>query len=141
MVRATVKTTSLRVLDGARSRRSRSRRRRDQLSGRRGSGRAGCWTGLPGGIALAFFADAVAGAGDRYPGALDGELDGLIAAWDRVEAHAAARKHAAIAEFIRRRPEPGYEPEGLAGCRNGGMSSRPMSCGWCWPSRGPPPSG
>ncbi len=31
----------------------------------------------------------------------------MIAAWDRVEAHAAARKHAAVAEFIRRRPEPG----------------------------------
>ena len=32
----------------------------------------------------------------------DGELDGAIKAWDRVEAHAAARKHAAVAEFIRR---------------------------------------
>jgi hypothetical protein len=26
---------------------------------------------------------------------------GVIAAWDRVEAHASARKHAAVAEFIR----------------------------------------
>jgi hypothetical protein len=33
----------------------------------------------------------------------------VIAAWDRVEAYAAARKHGAVAEFIRRRPEPGCE--------------------------------
>ena len=38
----------------------------------------------------------------------------MIAAWDRVEAHAAARKHAAVAEFTRRRPEPGCVPEGPA---------------------------
>ena len=33
-------------------------------------------------------------------------------AWDRVEAHAAARKLAAVAEHVRRHPEPGCEPEG-----------------------------
>ena len=70
---------------------------------------------MPGGSALAFLADAIAGDGDRYPGASDGELDGVIAAWDRVEAHASARKHAAIAEFIRRRPEEGCEPEEAGG--------------------------
>jgi len=86
-----------------------------------GSGEPVAWTagfakggladGLPGGSELAFLADAAAGDEDRYPGATDGELDGLIAAWDRVEAHASARKHLAIAEFIRRRPEKGCEPE------------------------------
>src|SRR6266568_6113458 len=61
---------------------------------------------LPGGGELAFFADLAAGRDDRYAGASDGELDGVISAWDRVEAYACARKHAAVAEFIRRRPEP-----------------------------------
>src|SRR5581483_4472378 len=75
-----------------------------------GFSKGGLADGLPGGSELAFLADAAAGDDDRYPGATDGELDGLIAAWDRVEAHAAARKHLAIAEFIRRRPEKGCEP-------------------------------
>src|SRR5690349_5507058 len=85
-----------------------------------GSGEPVAWTagfakggladGLPGGSELAFLADAAAGDEDRYPGATDGELDGLIAAWDRLEAHASARKYLAIAEFIRRRPEQGCEP-------------------------------
>jgi hypothetical protein len=61
---------------------------------------------LPGGGTLAFFADLAAGGDDRYAGASDDELDGAIAAWDRVEAYACARKHAAVAEFIRRRPDP-----------------------------------
>ena len=39
---------------------------------------------------------------------------GRSAAWDRVEAYAAARKHAAVAEFIRRRPRPGCPPRGPA---------------------------
>jgi Domain of unknown function (DUF222) len=76
-----------------------------------GFGRGGVLDGLPGGHELGFFADSVAGDGDRYPGASDDELDGVIRAWDRVEAHAAARKHAAIAEFTRRRPEKGCEPK------------------------------
>ena len=33
-----------------------------------------------------------------------------MCAWDRVEAHAAARKLVAIAEVFRRNPEDGYEP-------------------------------
>jgi hypothetical protein len=61
---------------------------------------------LPGGGTLAFYADNAAGNDDRYAGLSDNELDGAIAAWDRVEAYACARKHAAVAEFIRRRPEP-----------------------------------
>ena len=36
----------------------------------------------------------------------------MICGWDRVQAHAAARKHAAVAEFIRRRAEPGHPLEG-----------------------------
>jgi hypothetical protein len=61
---------------------------------------------LPGGGTLAFYADNAAGNDDRYAGLSDNELDGAISAWDRVEAYACARKHAAVAEFIRRRPEP-----------------------------------
>ncbi len=84
-----------------------------------GFAKGGLADGLPGGSELALLADAAAGEDDRYPDATDGELDGLIAAWDRVEAHASARKHLAIAEFIRRRPEKGCEPEDP-----GGMPSR-----------------
>jgi hypothetical protein len=69
---------------------------------------------MPGCGALAGFAAEAAGDDDRYRGASDDEVAGVIAAWDRVEAHAAARKHAAVAEFIRRRPEPGCALEGAA---------------------------
>jgi hypothetical protein len=69
---------------------------------------------MPGCNALAGFADQAAGVDDRFDGAGDDEVAGVIAAWDRVEAHASARKHAAIAEFTRRRPEPGCSPEGPA---------------------------
>ena len=41
----------------------------------------------------------------------DHELAGLVCAWDRLEAHAAARKLVAIAEVFRRNPEDGFEPE------------------------------
>jgi hypothetical protein len=34
----------------------------------------------------------------------EGELVGVLCAWDRVEAHAAARKLAVIAELSRRNP-------------------------------------
>src|SRR5581483_10617922 len=84
-----------------------------------GFGKGGLADGLPGGSELAFLADAAAGPEDRYKGATDAELDGAIAAGDRVEAHAAARKHLAVAEFIRRRPEKGCEPKDP-----GGMPSR-----------------
>jgi hypothetical protein len=50
---------------------------------------------------LALFATDAAGDRDRYPGAADDEILGAIAAWDRVEAHASARKHAAVAELVR----------------------------------------
>ncbi len=68
----------------------------------------------PGGVELALFAADAAGPDDRYEGASDDELVGAICALDRVEAHMAARKHAAIAEFIRRRPAEGCPPEGEA---------------------------
>ena len=64
------------------------------------------WT-VPGCADLAMLADAAAGDDDRYEGASDDELIGVLSAWDRLEAHMAARKHAAVAELIRRRPEPG----------------------------------
>ena len=76
-----------------------------------GFAKEGVANGLPGSSMLAVLADAAAGPGDRFAGASDDELDGVIAAWDRVEAHASARKHLAIAEFIRRRPADGCEPK------------------------------
>ena len=56
---------------------------------------------MPGRPELAGFADEAAGTDDRFDGASDNELLGVLCAWDRVEAHAAARKHAAVAELIR----------------------------------------
>ena len=41
-----------------------------------------------------------------FAGVSEGELIGVLCAWDRVEAHAAARKLAAIAELARRNPAP-----------------------------------
>ena len=69
---------------------------------------------MPGRPELAGFADAAAGPGDSFGGASDDELLGVLCAWDRVEAHAAARKHAAVAEVMRRRPAPGVVLEGPA---------------------------
>jgi Domain of unknown function (DUF222) len=61
---------------------------------------------LPGGSALAVAADAAAGGDDRFVGVSEAELLGVVCAWDRVEAHAGARKLAAIAELARRNPGP-----------------------------------
>jgi hypothetical protein len=69
---------------------------------------------MPGCGALAGFAAEAAGDDDRYQGACDDEVAGAISAWDRVEAYAAARKLAAVAEFIRRRPHPDCPPGGRA---------------------------
>ena len=69
---------------------------------------------MPGCGALAGFAAEAAGEDDRYAGACDDEVAGAVAAWDRVEAYAAARKCAAVAEFIRRRAEPGCAVQGTA---------------------------
>src|SRR5580692_4189829 len=68
----------------------------------------------PGCAVLAEFAGAVAGEDDRYPGATDDEIIGVICAWSRTEAHAAARKLAAVAEFVRRRPHRDCTPQGAA---------------------------
>jgi len=67
----------------------------------------------PGGPELALFAADAAGVDDAYPGVNDDELVGVICAWDRAEAHMAAR-YAAVAELIRRRPESGCVLEGPA---------------------------
>jgi hypothetical protein len=58
-------------------------------------------------LTLGQFLEEAAGADDRYPGASDDEMAGAISGWDRVEAYVSSRKHAAVAEFIRRRPAPG----------------------------------
>jgi len=61
---------------------------------------------LPGCAQLAVAVDAAAGDDDGFAGMSEAELVGLVCAWDRVEAHAAARKLAAIAELGRRNPAP-----------------------------------
>ena len=66
-----------------------------------------------GGVLLSFAADA-AGDGDRFTGACDDELTGIICALDRAEAAACSLKHAALAAFLRRRPYPGCAVEGAA---------------------------
>jgi hypothetical protein len=71
----------------------------------------------PGCLALAEFAATAAGEDDRYPGASDDEVVGVICALDRVEAHVAARKLAAVAEFIRRRPAQDDDPRDSARSR------------------------
>ena len=68
----------------------------------------------PGGGVLLGFAEDAAGAGDRFTGASDDELAGVIGALDRAEATACSLKHAALAEFTRRRPAPGFALEGPA---------------------------
>ena len=60
---------------------------------------------LPGCAQLAVAADAAAGD-DRFAGVSEAELIGVACAWDRVEAHAAARKLAAIGELARRNLKP-----------------------------------
>ena len=59
---------------------------------------------LPGGAQLAVAADAA--GEDRFDGVPEGELVGLLCAWDRVEAHAASRKLSVISELARRNPAP-----------------------------------
>ena len=57
---------------------------------------------LPGCAHLAVAADAA--AQDGFAGVSEGELVGVLCAWDRVEAHAHARKLAVVAELGRRNP-------------------------------------
>jgi hypothetical protein len=59
---------------------------------------------LPGSAQLAVAADAA--GEDRFDSVPEGELVGLMCAWDRVEAHAASRKLAVISELARRNPAP-----------------------------------
>ena len=59
---------------------------------------------LPGCPGLATGAGAA--VDDGFAGISEGELVGIMCAWDRVEAHAAACKLAAIAELGRRNPRP-----------------------------------
>src|SRR6266702_2038949 len=61
---------------------------------------------LPGCAGLAVAADAAVGDEDRFDGISEAELVGVLCAWDRVEAHAAARKLAVVAELDRRNPAP-----------------------------------
>src|SRR5690349_2183859 len=72
-----------------------------------GFGTGMAWDVMPGCAQLAVAAGAAAdaggdGPGDSFGGVADHELVGLVCAWDRAEAHAAARKLAGIAEVFRR---------------------------------------
>ena len=78
-----------------------------------GFGAGMAWDVMPGCAQLAVAADAAQdgdGPGDSFGGVTDQELVGLVCAWDRVEAHMAARKLVAVAEVFRRNPEDGFEP-------------------------------
>src|SRR5689334_15156357 len=80
------------------------------LAGETSSAAAGFGTGMlldvmPACPDLAVLAGRAAGDGDSYAGVSDDELTGVLCAWDRLEAHMAARKLAAITELARRRPE------------------------------------
>src|SRR5690242_4515075 len=78
-----------------------------------GFGTGMAWDVMPGCAQLAVAADAATGGGgpgDCFGGVADHELAGLVCAWDRVEAHAAARKLIALAEVFRRNPEDRFEP-------------------------------
>ena len=68
----------------------------------------------PGCATLGLFAEDAAGDDDRYAGASDDELLGVICARDRAEAAMAAGKYAAVAELVRRRPAPGCALAGPA---------------------------
>src|SRR5580704_11192305 len=61
---------------------------------------------LPGCAGLAAAADAACGGENGFAGVSEAELVAIVCAWDRVEAHAVARKLAAIAELGRRNPGP-----------------------------------
>src|SRR6476659_1542181 len=77
-----------------------------------GFGTGMAWDVTPGCAQLAVAADAAVdgdGSGDSFSGVRDHELVGLVCAFDRAEAHMAARKLAAIAEVFRRNPEDGFE--------------------------------
>jgi hypothetical protein len=56
----------------------------------------------PGGAGLHGLAEYAAGPGDRFAGATDDELIGVLCALDRAEASAAALKYAAVAELTGR---------------------------------------
>ena len=61
---------------------------------------------LPGCAQLAVAADAAAGRTTGSPACPRPSWSGVVCAWDRVEAHAAARKLAAVGELARRNPGP-----------------------------------
>ena len=67
---------------------------------------------MPGSPELARFADQ---ASDSFESVSDDELLGVLCAWDRVAAHATARKYAAVAELIRRRPATGWPADKATG--------------------------
>src|SRR6185312_9139050 len=68
-------------------------------TGRRGPGQPGSARAFPGESC-----SAAAARDDGFDGVSEAELVGVMCGWDRVEAHAHARKLAAVAELARRNP-------------------------------------
>ena len=64
------------------------------------------WTCCPAARAWRSPRTPPAGEDGGFAGVSEAELVGVVCAWDRVEAHAAARKLAASAELARRNPAP-----------------------------------
>ena len=92
---------------------------------------------LPG-PALAGFADAVTWTGQGYAGVDDDELIGVLAAWQKTEAWAAAGRLLAVAELIRRRPVPrSGAPRGPGGPEDVIASDALRGPGSPGPARGP----
>src|ERR1700749_2933051 len=90
------------------------RARPARVGGCPGGGAGRDWDGMPGCGQRAVAADAAVdggGRGDSFNGVADHELVGLVCAWDRVEAPAAASKLVAVAGVCRRIPEDGFEPQ------------------------------
>src|SRR5579862_7421732 len=78
-----------------------------------GFGAAGCLDTAPGSAELLGFVERAVDSG-RLGEASQDELAGLVCAADRAEAAVCARKHAVVAELIRRRPAPGAKADGTA---------------------------
>ena len=90
---------------------------------RPGSAREWRWMCCPAARAWRWPPTRPPGGMTASPGFPTAELIGVLCAWDRVEAHAAARKLAAAAELIRRNPGPRFSRKARPGCRRSGMTS------------------
>jgi len=84
---------------------------------------------------LALAADAAVGDEDRFDGVSDSELLGVLCAWDRVEAHAAARKLAEIIMYATQLLDPAEAAAAGVRCWTCSLTKTPV------PAARPPPAG